>query len=107
MPTSPAFEPAATFDPTVVAAVLAHMNGDHAADNLLIARAFGDPAATSAEMVALDGEAGYWRYSVDAVTTGLRMPWAAPITQRAEIRREVVALYDRAHARLGTTPREH
>lgn len=105
MPTSPVFEPDAVFEPAVVSAVLAHMNGDHADDNLLIARAFADPAATECEMSGLDGEAGYWSYCVDAAATELRMPWAAPITERAEIRREIVALYDRAHARLGTTPR--
>lgn len=101
MPISPVFEP------TIVAAVLAHMNEDHAADNLLIAQAFADPSATTAEMSALDGEAGYWCYRVDEVTAELRMPWAAPITKRAEIRREIVTLYERAHAIRGTEPRAH
>ena len=38
------------FDPAIVAGVLHHMNDDHADDNLLFARAFGDPGATSARM---------------------------------------------------------
>jgi hypothetical protein len=93
----------------VVAAVLSHMNSDHADDNLLIARAFADPAATACAMTSLDGEAGYWGYAVegsgDERDRELRMPWAAPITERAEIRREIVSLYEQAHARLGTIPR--
>ncbi|MDR2280192.1 MAG: DUF2470 domain-containing protein, partial [Gordonia sp. (in: high G+C Gram-positive bacteria)] len=36
------------FDDAVIAAVLRHMNDDHTADNLLIARAFGDADAAEA-----------------------------------------------------------
>lgn len=100
--------PAFAFDPTIVAAVLRHMNDDHADDNLLIARAFGDRCATKARMVDLDGDAGHWFYSIgDADETALRVEWAAPIIERAEIRREIVVLYDRACAALGIEPRPH
>ena len=112
------------FDPAIVAAVIAHMNGDHVNDNLLIARAFGDRAAVHARMVHVDGEAGHWVYSV---TSGecregegaanadgeggtehpLRVAWSTPITERAEIRREIVVLYDRACAELGVAARDH
>lgn len=93
-----------TFDEPVVSAVTAHMNGDHPDDNLLIARAFGRPDAATAVMTGLDGDAGVWL--VDG--TELRVPWpGGPITQRAEIRREVVVLYDAACAELGVEPREH
>lgn len=122
------------FDPTIVAAVLHHMNDDHADDNLLIARAFADRAATSARMVGVDGRAGYWVYAVadadaapgvDAATLvggdpfvdpdasagaderPLRVEWSGAITERAEIRREIVVLYDRACAELGIEPRPH
>ncbi|MBN9151878.1 MAG: DUF2470 domain-containing protein [Micrococcales bacterium] len=95
------------FDSTVVSAVLAHMNGDHPDDNLLIAQAFGDRAADSATMVGLDGTAGFWSYSVGEDRHDLRMPWSTTISERAEIRREVVVLYDAACARLGLTPRAH
>ena len=44
-----------TFDANVIDAVTAHMNGDHADDNLLIARAFGRPEATASEMIAKPG----------------------------------------------------
>ncbi|MER3390668.1 MAG: DUF2470 domain-containing protein [Microcella sp.] len=98
------------FDPAVVAAVLAHMNGDHADDNLLIARAFGDRAAVRARMVDVDGHAGHWVYALEEgpePERPLRVEWSVAITERPEIRREIVILYDRACAALGLVPREH
>lgn len=95
------------FDSTVVSAVLAHMNGDHRDDNLLIARAFGNADADVATMVGLDEHGGLWSYSVGEVRHDLRVPWSTTISERAEIRREVVVLYDAACARLGLTPRAH
>ncbi len=98
------------FAPAIVSGVLAHMNGDHADDNLLIARAFGDRSASRARMVGVDGLAGQWVYETDAspgAERPLRVEWSAPITARPEIRREIVALYDRACAALGVEPRAH
>ena len=91
------------------------MNDDHADDNLLIARAFGDRGASAARMVGVDGDGGDWLYSViatdkdtpAAAETALRVEWSSPITERAEIRREIVVLYDRACAVLGVEPRPH
>jgi len=38
----------------------------------------------------------------------LRVPWpGGPISERPEVRREIVALYDAACARLGVEPRPH
>lgn len=96
-----------TFTPDVIAAVLHHMNDDHKDDNQLIARAFGHPDVSSAAMTGLDGSAGFWSYELDGSPHELRVPWSAPISERAEIRREVVVLYDAACARLGVTPRPH
>ena len=98
------------FDPTIVTAVLAHMNGDHEDDNLLIARAFGDRAAVQAHMVDVDGEAGHWTYATDEAADThhpVRVAWTTTITERAQIRREIVVVYDRACAELGIAPREH
>ena len=98
------------FDPAIVSAVLTHMNGDHQDDNLLIARAFGDRAAVTSRMVDVDGDAGHWMFGTDAGSGDekpLRVAWSAPITERNEIRREIVVLYDRACAELGVTPRDH
>ncbi|CAM3282396.1 DUF2470 domain-containing protein [Nocardioides dubius] len=97
-----------TFAPAVVEAVLAHMNDDHTDDNLLIAHAFGVPEATAATMTGLDGEAGVWQVTAPDGEQELRVVWpGGPITERAEIRREVVVLYDQACARLGREPRPH
>jgi len=96
-----------TFTPDVIAAVLAHMNGDHPDDNLLIARAFGHPDASSATMIDLDETGGQWTYTVGGNSEALTVPWSTTISERAEIRREIVVLYDRACEKLGITPRPH
>lgn len=98
-----------SFSPEIVAAVLHHMNDDHADDSLLIARAFGDRAASESRMVDLDGDGGDWMYRTapDGPEVPLRVAWSAPIAERPEIRREIVVLYDRACAELGIEPRAH
>jgi hypothetical protein len=96
-----------TFSPDIIAAVLAHMNGDHPDDNLLIARAFGDAEAASATMIGLDEAAGQWTYTVGGTSVALTVPWSTTISERPEIRREIVGLYDQACERLGITPRPH
>ncbi|WOF22827.1 DUF2470 domain-containing protein [Microbacterium betulae] len=98
-----------SFPDDVVTAVLRHMNGDHADDNALIVRAFAEPAAVSATMTRFDGEAGEWAaVSTDGTASRVRIPWpGGAIDERAAVRREVVALYDAACARLGVEPRPH
>ena len=97
-----------TFAPEVVDAVCAHMNDDHTEDSLRIVRAFARPAATAAVMSGLDEDAGIWTATVDGVDEEVRVPWSvAPITERAEIRREVVALYEAACRELGLEPAGH
>lgn len=95
------------FAPEIVTAVLAHMNGDHTDDSLLIARAFGSPDAEDAFMTDLDENGGTFSYSVAGEDAQVTVPWTAPISERAEIRREVVVMYDRACAVLGIEPRAH
>lgn len=96
------------FDDSVVSAVLAHMNGDHDEDNLTIARAFGLPGATAARMSGLDESAGTWQVSVGEVQHDLRVPWpGGTISERAEIRREVVAVHTEACRLLGIEPDPH
>lgn len=96
------------FPQPTVDAVLSHMNGDHPDDNTLIVRAFLEPAASTATMTALDAEGGDWTWSIDGEAFSGRVAWpAGPISERAQIRREVVALYDAACERLGVEPRPH
>lgn len=96
-----------TFSSDVISAVLRHTNGDHQDDNHLIARAFGHPDAVDAVMNGLDDTGGVWNYTLDGVVTRLDVPWSGQISERAEIRREVVVVYDAACVRLGVTPRPH
>lgn len=97
-----------TFSPQVVTAVLAHMNDDHAEDNLRIVQAFARSDATAAVMTGLDESAGLWTVETPAGAEELRIAWpAGPITERAEIRREVVALYEQACASLGVAAPPH
>ncbi|WP_285731057.1 DUF2470 domain-containing protein [Nocardiopsis sp. ATB16-24] len=96
------------FSPEVVAAVTAHMNDDHPEDTLLICRALGGrPEATAARMVGLDGDGGDYAVTVDGVEHTVRIPWARPLTERPQIRAEVVRMYREARERLGAAPREH
>ncbi|GAA1211883.1 DUF2470 domain-containing protein [Rhodoglobus aureus] len=95
-----------TFSAEIVSAVLAHMNSDHNDDNLLIVRAFAESSAISAAMVTLDDTEGTWQYSdVDGIEHHVTVPWSTTITERAEIRHEIVRLYERACEKLGTEPR--
>lgn len=99
------------FDSDVVTAILRHMNGDHSEDNLLIARAFAaasDLPVTDAVMTGLDGEGGIWEITRGETREELRVPWpGGAIDERPAVRREVVALYDAACAKLGVEPRPH
>lgn len=97
-----------TFSDDIVAAVLHHMNDDHTDDSLLIVRAFGAPDAETARMVGLDTDSGHWEYTVGGETGELRVPWpGGPISERPQIRRQVVELYRAACERLGVEPRQH
>lgn len=96
-----------TFDATVINAVTGHMNGDHPEDSLLIARAFGYPEATASTMTGLDAEGGVWSVTDANGQHELRVAWpGGPISERPEIRREVVMLYRAACAELGVSPRQ-
>lgn len=98
------------FDANVVAGVLRHMNTDHAHDNLLIARAFSPGLdVVSSTMTGIDGDGGTWLVTLPAGDEReVRVPWpGGSISERPEVRREIVALYDEACRILGETPRAH
>jgi hypothetical protein len=95
------------FDDDVLTGVLRHMNDDHADDNVLIARAFGAPGAVSALLAGFDGDGADWIATLsDGSGRAVHVGWpGGPITERAEVRREIIALYDAACERLGVAPR--
>lgn len=89
------------FGPDVVAAVTSHVNDDHADACLDIVRALGPmPAATEACLEDVDAEAATFAAVAGGDVVRVRVPWARRITERAEIRTEIVALTDRATAAL-------
>ncbi|HEU5129956.1 MAG TPA: biliverdin-producing heme oxygenase [Glycomyces sp.] len=82
------------FGPEAVAAVCRHMNDDHADDTLVICRgAGGRPEAAAARMTGLDGDGGDYAVTVDGREEPLRIPWGRRLTERPEIRTEVVRLF--------------
>jgi putative heme iron utilization protein len=83
------------------------MNADHAADNVLICRALGGrPGATAAVMTGMDGEGIDFIAVVDGREVPVRVPFSRPLTERAEVRPEVVRMYREACAALGVAPRQ-
>lgn len=94
------------FSQDVVDAVLHHMNTDHTEDNLVIVRAFARRDAEAARMTGLDSDGGEWLATVAGADLPVRVAWPAPVTERPQIRKAVVELYDRACAELGLPPRE-
>ena len=98
----------AVFSPDVVAAVLHHMNEDHIEDNVLIVSAFSGRDVRDATMHDLDEHGGTWHYAFDGEQHELHIPWpSGQLSERAEIRRDIVALYDAACGKLGVEPRPH
>lgn len=89
------------FSTEIVDAVVAHMNDDHTEDSLVIVRAFAEPRADRARMTGLDTDAGYWAVRVGDETLTVRVAWSQPVTERSQIRREVVILHRRACEVLG------
>jgi hypothetical protein len=88
------------------------MNSDHNGDNLLIVRAFADAVADpatidSSTMVTLDEHGGSWSYTIGEERYEITIPWSGTITERAEIRREIVVLHTEANRRLGLEPAAH
>ncbi|WP_199042247.1 biliverdin-producing heme oxygenase [Glycomyces salinus] len=82
------------FGPKSVAAICRHMNEDHPDDTLVICRgAGGRPEATAARMTGLDGDGGDYAVTAGGRDEPVRIPWARRLSERAEVRPEVVRLF--------------
>ncbi|HWH26542.1 MAG TPA: DUF2470 domain-containing protein [Pseudolysinimonas sp.] len=95
------------FPSDVVDAVLAHMNSDHRDDNILITRAFSGREAITARMTDFDKRGATWHYEVDGEESELHIPWPTELTDRNQVRAEIVALYSAACQKLGVEARPH
>ena len=93
----------------VIAAVARHMNNDHAEDNAVICRGVGGRAeVTAARFVGMTTRACGFAITTPDGSSELEVPFANEVTERAEVRAEVAALYHRSAAMLGIAPRiEH
>lgn len=88
-------------------AVMAHMNGDHAEDNVVICRAAGGrPDVTAATMTGLDTEGIEFTVEGDGDPL-VRIEFSEPVTERSQIREQVARMYHESAAALGLPPREH
>jgi hypothetical protein len=95
------------FGPDVVSAVLAHMNTDHPDDSLLICKALGgQPGAASARATGLDDLGMDFVAVVGGQEVPVRVPWSERLTERPQIRAEVVRMYRESALQLGIEPRE-
>lgn len=89
------------FEPKVIAAICHHMNHDHAADALLICRgAGGRPDAHAARMTGFDGDGADFKAAVGEDEVPIRIDWARPLTERAEVRPEIVRIFTESKALL-------
>lgn len=92
------------FAPDVIAAITRHMNEDHPDDTLVICRGVGGrPRATAARMDGLDGDGGDFTVTVDGAEEPIRIAWAQPLTERPQVRPEIVRLFHASRELLDTS----
>ena len=94
------------FPPEVVAAIMRHMNGDHADDCGVIVRGLGgQPDASSARMSGMDADGMDFEATVDGRPMPVRIPFTERLSERRQVRGEAARMYRDACAKLGVTPR--
>lgn len=90
------------FQDTVIAAITKHMNEDHHADTLVICQGVGGhTSATAARMDTFDGTGAEFTTTVNGVETPLRIAWSRALSERAEVRPEIVRIYHESRGILG------
>jgi hypothetical protein len=100
--------PESPFDDSVVAAVVKHMNADHGDDSLLICRTVGgQPSAREAHMVGFTPRHAIFSARIDGGDVDVRVPWSGSVRERADVRAEIVRMYEAACAQAGLAPRLH
>jgi len=92
----------------VVDAVTAHMNGDHAEDNVVICQGVGGrPDVRAATLTGLDLEAVTFTVTTESgATDEVRIPFSSPLADRPQIRAEVAEMFHRSAELLGLPPRD-
>lgn len=96
------------FSPEVVAAVARHMNDDHAEDNATICQGLGgQPETTAAVMTGMGPEGLELEATVGGRPVPVVVAWSAPITERSQVRAEVVRMHTEASVALGRPVNGH
>jgi putative heme iron utilization protein len=90
-----------TFAPEVVEAICRHMNDDHAEDCLRMVKGLGGVEATAATMTGLDGAVARFVATTADGPVDVVLPWSRPLTERGEVRVEVVRMHEEACRALG------
>ena len=86
------------FEREVIEGTCSYMNADAMRTNLseIVKALTGDDTITAATMTGFDGDG----FDVDTVADGgagtARLNWSRPITQRGEVREQLLALFERA-----------
>lgn len=86
------------FEPDVIASICTYMNDSAMRQNLteIVKALTGDDTITEATMTGFDGDG----FDVDTIADGgagtARLDWTRPITQRGEVREQLLALFERA-----------
>jgi len=95
------------FAPEESAAIMRHMNNDHPEDSVLMCKALaGLPGTVSAEVSAVDKAGITFIALVSGKPVETTIAWSHQLKERAEVRGEVVRLYQEACAALGIEPRQ-
>ena len=94
------------FPPDVVTAIMRHMNTDHADDCRVIVQGLGGRRdASAAAMSGMDADGMDFVATVDGQPTPVRIPFAARLTERRQVRGEAARMYREACANLDVEPR--
>lgn len=87
--------------PDVVEAVVRHMNGDHADDNVVICQGVGGrPDVQTATMTGIDEHAIEFSAQTPEGAVPLRIPFDQPLRERPDVREAVARLFRRSEELL-------
>ena len=93
---------ATPFTPDVVEAIRRHMNDDHPDDCLRMVQGLGGAVdATAATMAGLDADTAVFVATTPAGEVEVVLPWSGHLTERGQVRTEVVRMHEEACRALG------
>lgn len=93
---------ATPFGPDVVEAIRRHMNDDHPDDCLRMVQGLGGVLdATAATMTGLDADTAVFVATTPDGEAEVVLPWSQRLTERGQVRVEVVRMHEEACRSLG------